>query len=81
VVDVSSHLWCVEESLKLNSLHVSMSEAIYIYLTQIAFAMKSSNCKYRIFYEVQNHIVTVIVVSIGMKEHNKLYIRGKDVKI
>jgi mRNA-degrading endonuclease RelE of RelBE toxin-antitoxin system len=37
--------------------------------------------KYRAFYEVQNDIVTVIVVSIGMKEHNKLYIRGKDVKI
>ena len=37
--------------------------------------------KYRTFYKVQNDIVTVIVVSVGMKEHNKLYIRGKEVKI
>lgn len=37
--------------------------------------------KYRIFYDVLNDIVTVIVVSIGMKEHNMLYIRGQEVKI
>ena len=36
---------------------------------------------YRIFYEVNNDIVTVIVISVGIKEHNILYIRGKEVRI
>jgi len=37
--------------------------------------------KYRTFYEVQNDIVIVVVVSVGMKEHNKLYIRGEEIII
>ncbi len=37
--------------------------------------------KYRIFYEVDNDIVAVIIISVGMKKHNILYIRGKEVKI
>lgn len=37
--------------------------------------------KYRIFYEVENDIVTVIIVSVGMKKHNVLIIRGKEVTI
>ncbi len=37
--------------------------------------------KYRIFYEVRNDIVTVGIISVGKKEHNVLYIRGKEVKI
>ena len=37
--------------------------------------------KYRIFYEVINKIGTVGVVAIGKKEHNVLYIRGKEVTI
>lgn len=37
--------------------------------------------KYRIFYGVENDIVTVIIVSIGMKEHNVLYIRNREVKL
>jgi len=37
--------------------------------------------KYRIFYEVRNDIVTVGVISVGKKEYNVLYIRGKKVKI
>ena len=36
---------------------------------------------YRVFYEVNNNVVTVTVVSIGMKKHNILYIRNKEVKI
>ena len=39
------------------------------------------NGKYRIFYKVENDIVTVIVVSIGMKKHNTLFIRGKEVML
>ncbi len=37
--------------------------------------------RYRIFYEVNKHIVTVTVVSVAMKRHNVLYIRNKEVKI
>ncbi|MDM8550192.1 hypothetical protein QUF72_08950 [Desulfobacterales bacterium HSG2] len=37
--------------------------------------------KYRIFYGVNNDIVTVTVISVGMKKHNILYIMGKEVKI
>ncbi|OQX28320.1 MAG: hypothetical protein BWK80_00910 [Desulfobacteraceae bacterium IS3] len=37
--------------------------------------------KYRIFYQVDNDIVTVVVISVGMKKHNILYIRGKEIKI
>ncbi len=37
--------------------------------------------KFRIFYEVDDstHLVTIVVV--GHKEHNILYVRGKEVKI
>jgi mRNA-degrading endonuclease RelE of RelBE toxin-antitoxin system len=37
--------------------------------------------KFRIFYEVNDaaHLVTIVVV--GHKEHNILYVRGKEVKI
>ena len=37
--------------------------------------------KYRIFYEVENDIVTVINISVGMKKHNTLFIRGKEVTL
>lgn len=37
--------------------------------------------KYRIFYEVEDDIVTVGVIAIGWKKHNALYIRGKEVII
>lgn len=37
--------------------------------------------KYRVFYEVNNNVVTVTIISIGMKEHNTLYIRNKEMKI
>ncbi len=37
--------------------------------------------KYRIFYEVKNDIVTVIIISVGIKKHNVLYIRDKEVTI
>lgn len=37
--------------------------------------------KYRIFYEVENDIVTVIIISIGLKKHNVLFIRGIEVTI
>lgn len=33
--------------------------------------------KYRVFYSVDEEIVTVFVVSLGWKDHNTLYIRGK----
>lgn len=37
--------------------------------------------KYRIFYEVNDDVVTVIVVSVGVKRHNVLFIRGKKATI
>ena len=36
---------------------------------------------YRVFYEVDNNSVKVIIISVGNKEHNILFIRGKRVKI
>ncbi len=39
------------------------------------------NGRYRIFYEVQDDLATVGVISIGWKKHNVLYIRGEEVKI
>jgi mRNA interferase RelE/StbE len=36
---------------------------------------------YRAFYEVLEDIVTVYVVSVGYKEHNILYVRGREVRI
>jgi mRNA-degrading endonuclease RelE of RelBE toxin-antitoxin system len=37
--------------------------------------------KFRIFYEVNESARSVAIVSVGHKEHNKLFIRGKEVKI
>lgn len=36
---------------------------------------------FRIFYNVEAEVVTVIVVAVGKKEHNVLYIRGVEVKL
>ncbi len=36
---------------------------------------------YRIFYEISNDIITVAVISVGVKKHNILYIRGEEVTI
>ncbi|MDJ0621062.1 MAG: type II toxin-antitoxin system RelE/ParE family toxin [Calothrix sp. MO_192.B10] len=36
---------------------------------------------YRIFYDVIEETVVVSVVAVGHKEHNKLYIRGKEVNL
>lgn len=44
--------------------------------------------KYRVFYEIETDInlqpddvATVLIISVGHKEHNVLYIRGKVVKV
>ncbi len=37
--------------------------------------------KYRVFYEVDEMARTVSIVSVGHKEHNVLWIRGKEVQI
>ena len=37
--------------------------------------------KYRIFYEVNEPAQSVSIVSVGHKEHNVLFIRGKEVQI
>jgi len=37
--------------------------------------------KYRVFYEVNDTASTVSVVSVGHKEHNVLFIRGKEVQL
>ena len=37
--------------------------------------------KYRIFYEVNEPPQSVSIVSVGHKEHNVLFIRGKEVQI
>ena len=37
--------------------------------------------KYRAFYEVDESRSLVIVVAIGHKEHNVLWIRGKEVQL
>ncbi len=37
--------------------------------------------KYRVFYEVEAEISTVVVGAVGCKVHNMLYIRGKEVKL
>lgn len=36
---------------------------------------------YRAFYAVMENIVTVTIVSVGYKEHNVLYVRGREVRI
>ena len=37
--------------------------------------------KYRVFYEVHGELITVGVVAVGYKQHNTLYIRGKQVEL
>ena len=37
--------------------------------------------KYRVFYEVDETARAVSIVSIGHKEHNVLWIRGKEVQL
>jgi mRNA-degrading endonuclease RelE of RelBE toxin-antitoxin system len=37
--------------------------------------------KYRIFYTIEQDDKVVVIVSIGHKEHNTLYIRGKVVQL
>ena len=37
--------------------------------------------RFRIFYEVVEDTVQVIVISVGIKDHNVLYIRGREVII
>jgi mRNA-degrading endonuclease RelE of RelBE toxin-antitoxin system len=37
--------------------------------------------KYRVFYEVDETASMVSVVSVGHKEHNVLWIRGKEVQL
>jgi mRNA-degrading endonuclease RelE of RelBE toxin-antitoxin system len=37
--------------------------------------------KYRVFYEIDDEDRVVIIISIGHKDHNVLYIRGKVVKL
>lgn len=36
---------------------------------------------YRVFYDVDQETAIVSVVSVGYKEHNKLYIRGQEVNL
>lgn len=37
--------------------------------------------KYRVFYDVSEEGNLVSIVSVGYKEHNKLYIKGQEVNI
>ncbi len=37
--------------------------------------------KYRVFYEVEPEMSTVLVAAVGFKVHNIFYIRGKEVKL
>lgn len=37
--------------------------------------------KFRVFYEVDESDQSVIIVSVGHKERNKLFIRGEEVEI
>ncbi len=37
--------------------------------------------KFRVFYEVGDDAQTVTIVSVGSKDHNRLYIRGKEVQL
>lgn len=37
--------------------------------------------KYRIFYEVDDPTRKITIVAVGHKEHNTLFIRGKEVTI
>ena len=37
--------------------------------------------KFRVFYEVHEDPRTITIVAVGHKEHNKLFVRGKEVKL
>ena len=37
--------------------------------------------KFRVFYEIEAHAQVVTIISVGHKEHNVLYIRGKVVQL
>ena len=37
--------------------------------------------RYRVFYHVEDESKTVVIVSIGHKEHSVLIIRGQEVKL
>jgi mRNA-degrading endonuclease RelE of RelBE toxin-antitoxin system len=37
--------------------------------------------KYRVFYNVEDTDTLVIIVTVGWKEHNILYIRGKEYQL
>lgn len=36
---------------------------------------------FRVFYNVDGEIVTVIIVGVGQKRHNRLYFRGGEVQL
>ena len=36
---------------------------------------------YRIFYDVDTEHQAIAIIAVGYKEHNKLYIRGKEYKL
>jgi mRNA-degrading endonuclease RelE of RelBE toxin-antitoxin system len=37
--------------------------------------------KFRVFYEVGEDVATVSVGAVGAKQHNRLYIRGQEVRL
>jgi mRNA-degrading endonuclease RelE of RelBE toxin-antitoxin system len=37
--------------------------------------------KYRVFYEVDESSRKVIIVAVGHKEHNTLFVRGQEVRV
>jgi len=37
--------------------------------------------KHRVFYDVDEPLQTVTIVSVGHKEHNRLFVRGKQVQM
>ena len=37
--------------------------------------------KYRVFYEIDSDAHSILIISLGHKEHNVLSIRGRNVKI
>jgi mRNA-degrading endonuclease RelE of RelBE toxin-antitoxin system len=36
---------------------------------------------YRIFYEVDETVLRVTIVAVGHKDHNRLFIRGREVQL
>jgi mRNA-degrading endonuclease RelE of RelBE toxin-antitoxin system len=37
--------------------------------------------QYRVFYTVKEERVLVLIIAIGVKEHNRLFIEGKEFKL